>query len=564
MTICNINHHIQRYIDMIENEEIRSCKEQKALTSLVKKCFTTQDIFTDGEQLEHYISLSRYFPFERIYEWEEFITALHLTTYWTDTGQPRWPDLLAVLGRGAGKDGLIAFESVCLISQYNGIQHYDVDICANNEDQAMRPVEDVREAFEDPSHTKKLKNHFYWNKEVIVNKKTKSKIKGHTNSPKGKDGLRSGCVILNEIHQYENNKNINVFTTGLGKKKHPRMSYYTTQGDVREGVLDDMLEIAEGILFNDEPDDGLLPFICRLDSKEEVDDPKNWEKANPSLPYNTDLFIETTKEYKKWKKNPASLSAFMTKRMNLPQAESEIAVTEYENVKATNKEVPDLIGKPCICGIDFSKSNDWASVNFHFKEDEMRFDINHTWICKGNQEMMSRLKCPWQKWEEEGLLTVVDDVEIDPSLLTDYIEENMALYQIKKICLDNFRYALVSAALKKIGFSSKEYKNVKLIRPSDIMKIIPVILHCFIRGLFSWGDNPVLRWAVNNTKLMPATKAVKEMSPDVGNYLFSKIEPKSRKTDPFMALVASMTEEEALPIYTDVIPDNIDVRCYNY
>ena len=73
-------------------------------------------------------------------------------------------------------------------------------------------------------------------------------MKGRTNSPKGKDGLRSGICIFNEIHQYEDYKNINVFTTGLGKKKHPRRSYYTTNGDVRVGPLDDLLESCEQIL----------------------------------------------------------------------------------------------------------------------------------------------------------------------------------------------------------------------------------------------------------------------------------------------------------------------------
>ena len=42
-------------------------------------------------------------------------------------------------------------------------------------------------------------------------------MKGHTNNPKGRDGLRSGKVIFNEVHQYENYDNIKVFTTGQGK-----------------------------------------------------------------------------------------------------------------------------------------------------------------------------------------------------------------------------------------------------------------------------------------------------------------------------------------------------------
>ena len=114
---------------------------------------------------------------------------------------PRWPDALALIGRGAGKDGTIAWMSLCLLSPYNGIRAYDVDICANNEDQAMRPVEDVIAALETPGQTKKLKKHFYWTKEKVVGLRTKSTMRGRTNSPKGKDGLRSGICIFNEIHQ---------------------------------------------------------------------------------------------------------------------------------------------------------------------------------------------------------------------------------------------------------------------------------------------------------------------------------------------------------------------------
>ena len=54
-----------------------------------------------------------------------------------------------MLGRGAGKDGFIAYTSMCLISPYNPVKYYDVDICAINEEQAMRPVTDFVEGLED-------------------------------------------------------------------------------------------------------------------------------------------------------------------------------------------------------------------------------------------------------------------------------------------------------------------------------------------------------------------------------------------------------------------------------
>ena len=297
-----MNKHIQEWMDIVEKGTYATCKEQKALVKRVRWCFEHEAIYVDEEQLEKYLGLAKYFPFDEVFPWQKFVIALHDCTYWKDTGMPRWPDLFCMIGRGAGKDGTIALESTCLMSPYNGIQEYDVDICANNEDQAMRPVQDVINAFEEPAVIKKLKKFFYWTKEVVKCIKTKSVMRGRTNSPKGKDGLRSGIVVFNEIHQYEDYKNIDVFTTGLGKKKHPRRSYYTTNGNVREGPLDDLLETSEGILFGDDPDNGLLPFICRLDSKDEVDDEANWPKANPSLPYLPHLLEEIRKEYRNGKR----------------------------------------------------------------------------------------------------------------------------------------------------------------------------------------------------------------------------------------------------------------------
>lgn len=549
MSHCKLNKHVQAWVDIVERERYAVCEEQKLLVKHIKKCFESEDIYVDEKQLESYLGLTKYFPFERVFEWQEFVIALHDCTYWRSDGEPRWPDLFCLIGRGAGKDGTIALEAMALISPYNGIRSYDVDICANNEEQAVRPVKDVLEAMEMPQNIKKMKRHFYWTKEVVKGLKTNSELKGRTNSPKGKDGLRSGIVIFNEIHQYEDYKNINVFTTGLGKKKHPRRSYYTTNGDVREGPLDDLLETANAILKGEEPDDGLLPFICKLDSKEDVHDEKNWPKANPSLPYRIDLQKEIRKEYKQWVKAPHTLTAFMTKRMNIPENNSVMAVTDWDNIAATNKEIPELKGWSCTCGIDYVKVTDFASVNLHFRRGNLRYDINHSWLCKNSKDI-PRMKCPWKEWEKEGKLTVVDDVEIHPSLLVDYIAEKAGYYNIQKIALDDFRYALISAELARVGFDAKNNKNVKLVRPSDIMRVVPVIDSCFANQYFIWGDCQPLRWATNNTKLVKYKgKKIETEEEDLGNYVYAKIEAKSRKTDPFMALVASMTIEDELDAF---------------
>ena len=525
--------------EFLESITSSSCKYQIALKKMLEKVFK-EDLTFEEERCDKYLSLAKYLGYE-LYPWEEFFIALHLCLY--KDGEPRFPDGFCMMGRGNGKDGIISLEAMALASPYNPVPDYDVDICANNEEQAMRPVSDLISKFD--TQRRVLNRHFKWTKEKIVGIKNRGTIKGYADNPKGRDGMRSGVVIFNEYHQYENSKNVEVFTTGLGKKPEPRRTIYTTQGNVVEGPLDELLKRSEQILFEGEEDDGLLPFIFMIDKKEEVDDEANWVKANPSLPFKPELLKELRKEYKEWKRNPATHSSFMTKRMNYRQSDNEYPVAKWSEIEATNKPVPDLKGCECVVGIDFSKTTDWASINLHFKQGDKRYDINHAWVCM--QGDIERLRCPFKDWASMGLVSLVYAPEISPKIMADYIKEMSLIYNIKKVAIDSYRYTLMMDYLKEVGYST-ELKNLSLTRPSDIMKAYPLIDRCFANGFFNWGDQPVLRWSTNNCKLIPAKSSVLSANgiADTGNFLIGKIEPKSRKTDPFMALVHSMTIEKDL------------------
>mgnify|MGYP007097672486 FL=1 len=128
-------------------------------------------------------------------------------------------------------------------------------------------------------------------------------------------------------------------------------------------------------------------------------------------------------------------------------------------------------------------------------------------------------------------------------MLAEAIFEAGKKYHIKMLAMDHYRWTLVSESMKQIGFDAEDKERVKRVRPSDIMMAEPVIQDCFDRGLFCWGNNPCLRWAVNNTKRVRSSQ---KKGVDTGNYIYAKIEGKSRKTDPFMALVASMVVEPVL------------------
>lgn len=540
----NYNKYIQEYLDIIDNDIIPVCKEQKLLSKFVKKIFETENLIIDDEQVEKYFSYQKYFPFD-LFPWEKFCFVLHNCVFRED-GLPRFSDLFILVGRGSGKNAYLAFEDFCLVTPTNGIKNYDIDISANSEDQAKTTFMDIYNILEDPKLKKKMKKNFYWNKEEIINIKTKSKIKFRTNNPKGKDGLRSGKVDFDEIHAYQNWENINVFTTGLGKKEHPRRTYITTNGDVRDGPLDNLLEKAISILKGKIEDNGFLPFICRLDKEDEVEDSNNWSKANPSLPYRPSLMEEMKKEYADYKINPYVNCAFMTKRMNIHKGAKDSEVTSWENILATKKQVPDLAGASCCIGIDYTKVNDFLSVCLLFRKSGMYYVKTHSWFCSNSRDK-DRIKAPIMDWANMGLLTIVDDIEINPKEVTEWIEKELYKYDFVRLGVDNFRYALISSALKEIGIDAKDKDKVKMVRPSDIMKIVPVIDSMFNKQQIAWGDNPLMRWFTNNTKLVSKT---------LGNFVYDKIEPKSRKTDGFMAFV------HAVIASIDVLEEEPDVNSF--
>lgn len=536
--MTEIPKEVQAYIDRVEQGQVNTCKEQKLLVKMVKQVFQTEDLRIDQTQVDKYLSYQKYFPFD-LFKWEVFVFVLHNCVFRKD-GQPRWADLFALMGRGGGKNGYLAFENFCLITETNGVAYYHIDICANSEDQAKTSFDEIYNVLENPKWIKLFKKHFRWNLTEIQNIRTRSKIKYRTNNPKGKDGLQSGKVDFDEPHAYENWENINVFTTGLGKKPHPRRTYISTNGDVREGPLDQLIEKSEKILNGEIPDNGFLPFICKLDEREEVHNPDMWEKANPSLPYLPVLRDQMNREYADYLLDPVINSVFMTKRMNWPEGNKDAEVTSWENILATNGTVPDLRGRTCVCGIDFAKTTDFVSAFLLFKNKDTYYGIHHSWFCNSSSDK-HRIKYPLHEAVEKGVLTIINEVEISPRVVANWIEEQRRIYNIEKIAIDSYRYTVMTEALRDVGFDAND-KQIMLVRPSNIMQVVQKISSMFIGNKIIWGDDSLMRWFTRNAKLEPAPN---------NNFKYGKIEPKSRKTDGFMAFVNAV-------ILSDELPDSFD------
>ena len=540
--------HIDSYIDDIRTGKIPACKELKQAMDYIEFKLDDPDVVIDHKKIAKAVELiERYFEF-KLLNWELFVIAL-IHCYYKSQDAVVFDEIFIMMGRGNGKNGFISALSWYLTTHYHGIRGYNVDIIANNEDQAMTSFNDVYDVLEDT--WSKSKKFFYKNKQQIVNLKTRSYIKYNTSNARTKDGKRSACLIFDEIHEYEDWGIIQVFSSGFGKRKHSRRFYITTDGYVRGGVLDDQKELAEKVLTGEITNLGFLPLIYKIDEREEAEDPSMWIKANPSLPYFPELRKEMERCAINMQHRPHEAVEFLTKRMNLPAQESYTVAVPWEKILATNRPIPydDLRGMQCIGAIDYAQITDFASCGLLFKHKGLRYWVEHTFVCHLALKVESRtIKFPVQEMADRGLITIIRGDSITADYIAQWFLDQAKKYHIIDIVADSHRISLLESEFQTHGLPLSQVRS----GPPTHSKVAPLIESMFAEEKIIFGDNPTMRWYVNNTYQDLDGK---------GNITYKKIEPKTRKTDGFFALIHALSKDGELPEARDYVP-MLDVYTY--
>lgn len=534
--------YLDPYLELILDNRVRHCRDQeRMLRNNLIPVLEREDVVVDDRRIQEALSLQKYFPF-RLLPWEVFLVACIVGIRFRDSGRIFFRDIRIMVGRGSGKNGLIDFLCFYFLSPKHGIRGYDVDILANSEDQAKVSFNDLYELLEhpaDPAHKRALDANYRHTLTQITGVATQSTLRYNTSSKRGKDSKRTGCIILDEKHEYQDASNINTLRSGLGKRRDGRIITITTDGHVRGAVLDREKEQNAEILRGYDPQNRTLVFYCHIEEEEQWRDPEAWVMAIPSLPYEpfaSDLREEIRQEVADMPFNLDYFPEFMAKRMNFPVGNKDVEVATWEDILATNRPRPELSGWPCVGWLDYAKTNDFVACGLIFRVRGDYVVVHHSFVCARSRDLPG-IKAPLRDWEKRGLLEFVDEVEIPPELVAQWFFRQGQRYQLQGLALDNYRFALMAKALGAVGFDPYHRKNVKLVRPSDLMKVSPVINSAFVTRHFVWGDDPMLRWYTNNTK-----KVVSGV-----NLTYGKIEPNYRKTDGFLGLAAGMTLVDQVP-----------------
>lgn len=515
----------------VEQGLIPSCKEQKLLMDFLRPILDSDKVEFRAEHIEKAVGmLERHFPF-KMHDYQKFRFAIFYGLYEKDTDFPVFNENFNMWGRGTGKNGTASMDAFYLVSEFNGIRKYDVNFVATSEEQARTSPDEVRDVLENhPDFYKKL---FYWNKVDIKYKKTASNIKYLTANAKTKDGGRPGAVIFDEVHQYQNYDIINVLTGGLGKVAKPRIIYLTTDGYVRDSVIDDLKTKSLRVLKGEEDHNGFFPFIFKMDNIQEFGKPELFTKAIPRLNYSETLKRQVMKEYQNATYNDDLKEAFILKRLDLAYESKSKTVTSWENLlKACKQDMPNVDGMECIGSVDFAEIEDFCSVGLTFKKDGKHIFTEHTFIHEESLKSKKYEKIDIGLLEKEGRVTIVRGYPVIPTdMIAEWFMKTANKYYIKKVYADRFKYVALKDSFEKVGVELVGVPNGTI----SHNQLAPVISDMFANGNVILDDNKLIRWYFWNVKVVTDKK---------GNKSYEKIEPLKRKTDGFFSFLHGLIATE--------------------
>lgn len=549
--------NIDEWIYLVKGNHIEHCKEQELMidNNLIP-VLERKDVTVDAERIRRGLSLEKYFPY-KLLPWERFQFAVITGVFLGD--DIYFHEIRDIIGRGAGKNGFIDFLAFYFISPFHGIKGYNIDLIANGEDQARTSIADLYDIINDPEkpeYARALNSNYKAMAEKIVGKKMRAEFRLNTTSTKNKDSKRTGCIIYDEKHQYTNTTNMNTLKSGLGKMRWWREITITTDGHIRGGVLDDEKEQNRNILSEYNPLNRTFVNWFRIEDEAEWNQMDKIVKANPSLAYPSFDSLKTTiqQEITNMQNTPEYYPEFLAKRCNFPVSDPQKAVAEWDDIVECCKASPFEIqsNMSCVGGVDYTKTNDFVGCVLVFRKGNDYSIMHHSFICKRSKDLPN-IHAPIEKWCQEGVCSIIDEVEVPAETVAEWFAEKAKHYNITMIGIDNFRFSLLNKAFRQVGFDAfdKTNKSIWLTRPSDIIKASPIINSLFINKRLS-GFDRMMCWYTNNTKTINRD----------GNITYGKIEPKLRKTDGFMAFVHAMCCIDSLPEIQDLPSINIGTFTY--
>lgn len=304
---------------------------------------------------------------------------------------------------------------------------------------------------------------------VILHEKSGSFFGRMSKDDKKKgDGSNPQAGLLDEYHAHETSEFYDILTSGMKTRKQPILFIITTAGfELNNPCYREEYRYISEILNPDLPinNDRYFIMVNELEKDDEgnliddINDEKNWEKANPIVIKTEEGLESIRNELKQATDKEEKMRDFLTKTMNVWVNQRNNGYMNMEKWKlcGVSKEnpMPDLVGFPVYVGFDLSATIDLTSTGFEIPLPDERIAVfSHSFIPEATLfAKMKSDRMPYDLWIKKGWISVTPGEEVDYRFMVKYVIEfiqKMGLAE-KEFCFDRYMATLLMQELTDEG-----------------------------------------------------------------------------------------------------------------
>ena len=194
----------------------------------------------------------------------------------------------------------------------------------------------------------------------------------------------------------------------------------SSEGTVRNGPGDDIKMELTSILRGEYYNPHMSIWWYRLDSLEELNDPRMWIKAQPNLGY-TVSYEDYLEEKERAENVPSARNDILAKRFGIPMEGFTYFFTYDETLPIEVKQ--SYNGMLCSMGADMSQGNDFCAFDFLFPIDngfgvKVRSYISESTYNKLNMSMRQK----YDEFLKEGTLVIFPGTILDMTMVYDDLD----------------------------------------------------------------------------------------------------------------------------------------------
>lgn len=234
-------------------------------------------------------------------------------------------------------------------------------------------------------------------------------------------GLRPTCSTVDEwLSGTLREDPIGALEQGASKNLNYTIVAVSSEGTVRNGVGDtikiELMDILKGEYINPH----VSIWWYKLDSIDEVADPRMWVKAQPNIDL-TVSYEAYQLDVERAEKSPSARNDILAKRFGIPMEGYTYYFTYEETIPHRYRSYWQL---PCAMGIDLSQGDDFCAFTFLFPTASGAFGVKTRCYISSVKyiRLPTAMRLKYDEFIQEGSLIVMECTVLDMMLVYDDLD----------------------------------------------------------------------------------------------------------------------------------------------